>query len=155
MATLYSNQYGSKAGVGTASGALTATTTYFYKGPNLKQKGETITRICVYTGLIATADVLKLAGGIMDGERVDAFTVALTVDADTGNDITANIGTTTTPTGIASASTIFQTVAGGDIRPNAFATTTLTGVNGDEYLVTFTNATEVSATITVTIVSSV
>lgn len=156
MATYYLTPgYGSKAGVTTSAGAITASTTYFYKGPTVNHKGDTCTRVGSYTGTITTGDIWKLAGGIVDGERVVSFTVGLTVDGDTGNDITANIGTTTSPTGIAAASTIFQTVAGGSIPANTLATTGLTGVNGDEYLITFTNGSEVSATYTITIVSTV
>ena len=109
MATYYLTPgYGSKAGVTTSAGAITASTTYFYKGPTVNHKGDTCTRVGSSTGTITTGDIWKLAGGIVDGERVVSFAVGLTVDGDTGNDITANIGTTTSPTGIAAASRAVQ-----------------------------------------------
>lgn len=155
MAALYTTLYGSKAGVGTSSGALSATTTYFYNGPSLGQEGSVCIRKGSYTGTIATGDVLHLAGGLRDGETLISLDISMSADPDTGNDITIDVGTTTDPDGILNDSTGFQGATDITVYTSGQAVPTLVGVNGDEYLITATNATETSAVFTFTIVTGI
>ena len=155
MANLYTDLYGAKQGVGTSSGALSATTSYTYNGPVLGQVGQTLTRTATYVGTIATTDVLHICGGIRDGEKLISMDISFSADPDTGNDITVDIGTTTDPDGILNDSTGFQGLTDITVQCSGQAVPTLLGVNGDEYILTATNATETSATITFTIVTAI
>lgn len=148
MATLYTNLYGEKSGVSTAAGALTTTKSYIYNGPSGQQKGDPTVRVATYTGLIANGDVLKIAGGFLGGERVVSIAGGLTADADTGNDITFNLGSTTAPAGILSGSTGLQAVTGFSVTANSLASTTFAFVAGDDLILTATNGTETSVTFT-------
>lgn len=156
MADLYTSLYGSKAGVGTASGALTATTTYFYNGPCLGQEGQTCLRKATYTGTIANGDVLHLAGGLRDGETLISLDISTSTDPDTDNDGEVDIGTTTDPNGILELSQGLRAAADVNVETSGQADATLVAVNGDEYLLTMTTGEhEVSATYTFTILTGI
>jgi len=155
MANLYTDAYGSVAVLSTASGAVTSTTSRIYKGPTIQAKGNTCTRTHTYTGTIATTDVLHIAGGLVTGEKLVSMDISFSADPDTGNDITVDIGTTTDPDGILNDSTGFQAATDITVQCSGQAVPTLLAVQGDEYILTATNATETSATITFTIVTAV
>ncbi len=155
MANLYTDLYGNVPGLATSSGAIGATTSYIYKGPTLGQKGQTLTRQARYTGTIATTDVLHICGGLRDGEKLVSMDISISTDPDSGNDITIDVGTTTDPDGILNDSTGFQGATDITLQNSGQATPGLVGVNGDEYILTATNATETSATFIFTIVTAI
>jgi hypothetical protein len=112
MATVYSNYYGSVSTVGTASGAVTTSTSYIYKGPMPERKGEVCIRRCSYDlangALGATNTVLKLCK-LAPGEKFVRITISSgDDDLDSDNDYTFDFGTTTTSTLIYTASTVLQ-----------------------------------------------
>ena len=83
-----------------------------YAGPTATGGGELIVRHCTYTGTIpATSDILKLAGGFAEGEKLLRFTLVRSGDADTDNDLTINLGWASAPTRFLSASTGAQATA--------------------------------------------
>ncbi len=155
MANLYTDLFGTVAVQSTASGAVSSTSTRIYKGPSLHDKAATCTRTATYVGTIATTDVLHICGGLRTGEKLVSMDISFSADPDTGNDITVDIGTTTDPDGILNDSTGFQGATDITIQCSGQAVPTLKAVEGDEYILTATNATETSATITFTIVTAV
>jgi hypothetical protein len=155
MANLYTDLYGTVSVQSTSSGAISSTSSRIYKGPALGQKGATLTRTATYTGTIATTDVLHICGGIRTGEKLVSLDVSFSTDPDSGNDITVDIGTTTDPDGILNDSTAFQGATDLTVYTSGQAVPTLLGVDGDEYILTATNATETSAVITFTIVTAI
>lgn len=156
MANLHSSLYGAVSKAVTSSGAITASTDRIYYGPSAQQQGNPVTRIATYTGTIANADVLKIAGGFVDGERLVSLDISTSTDPDTDNDGQVDIGTTTDPNGILAASTGFQAGADVNVETSGQAVATLTFVQGDELILTMTTGEhEVSATYTFTIVTTV
>lgn len=100
MTTYYSNLYGVNP---------SDSTNYIYKGPNPRMVGDVCVRRCTFTGVMAfaTTDKLKLFKATA-GERLIGFANNRSGDPDAANDFTCNIGWTSTPTGVASASTGMQ-----------------------------------------------
>lgn len=83
-----------------------------YAGPTGVGAGDVIVRHATYTGTLpATSDILKLAGGFADGEKLLRFTLVRSGDADTDNDLTVNLGWASAPTRFLSASTGAQAAA--------------------------------------------
>lgn len=101
MATKYSSLY--------AVAPQGASTTYIYKGPNPERTGQVLVRRCTYTGTldVATTDKLKLFEATA-GERLLGFYNNRDGDPDAANDATVNVGFTSAPTGVLSASTGMQ-----------------------------------------------
>lgn len=155
MANLYTDLFGTVSVQSTASGAVSSTSSRIYKGPTLGSKGGTCTRTATFTGTIATTDVLHICGGLVTGEKLVSMDISFSGDPDTGNDITVDVGTTTDPDGILDDSTGFQGATDITVQCSGQAVPTLLAVQGDEYILTATNATETSRVITFTIVTSV
>lgn len=85
------------------------TADYIYKGPHPKEAGQLLVRRCSYTGPLAaaTSDKLKLFQATA-GERLVFIANNRSADPDAANDFTFNLGWTSAPTGVASASTGMQ-----------------------------------------------
>jgi hypothetical protein len=84
MANQYSNLYG------TAPNANSTVVTY--AGPTGQRPGQSVLRYSTFTGTIANADVLYIAGGFVAGEKLVRFTAIRSADGDTDNDATFNLG---------------------------------------------------------------
>lgn len=82
---------------------------YIYKGPHPVRAGEVCVRRCTFTGVMAaaTTDKLKLFDATA-GERLLSIANNRSGDPDAANDFTFNLGFTSAPTGVASASTGMQ-----------------------------------------------
>ena len=100
MTTYYSSLYGVNP---------SDSTNYIYKGPSPSRVGEVCVRRCTFTGVMAfaTTDKLKLFAATA-GERLLGFANNRSGDPDAANDFTVNIGWTSAPTAVASASTGMQ-----------------------------------------------
>lgn len=144
MATKYSSLYGQNP---------SDSTNYIYKGPTPEGVGKLCIRRATFTGTMAAAssDKLKLFKAVA-GERLVHFA---NNRSDNDNDATVNIGWTSAPTAVASASTGMQAVAkleftAGDLVLVAAA------AEGDELEVAMAaGAMEVSATHTFVVISHV
>lgn len=147
MATKYSSLYGQNP---------SDSTNYIYKGPTPEGVGKLCIRRATFTGTMAAAssDKLKLFKAVA-GERLVHFANNRSGDPDAANDATVNIGWTSAPTAVASASTGMQAVAkleltAGDLVLVAAA------AEGDELEVAMAaGAMEVSATHTFVVISHV
>lgn len=98
MATKYASSYG----VNPSNPA-----DYIYRGPSVKTTGEMCIRQMTFKGILAAADILKLCP-LRKGEKLIGFYNNRDGDPDAANDATVNIGTTSAPTLLASASTGMQ-----------------------------------------------
>lgn len=100
MTTYYSSLYGQNP---------SNTAEYIYKGPSPKAVGDVCVRRCTFTGVMAaaTTDNLKLFQAVA-GERLLGVANNRSGDADAANDFTFNLGWTSAPTAVASASTGMQ-----------------------------------------------
>lgn len=145
MTTYYSSAYGVNP---------SDSTNYIYKGPAPDRSGQICVRRVTFTGVMAfaTTDKLKLFKAVA-GERLLSFSNIRSGDPDAANDFTCNIGWTSAPTAVASASTGMQAAAAlefddGDLIAVAAA------AEGDELEVAAAaGAAEVSATHTFVVTS--
>lgn len=136
MANLYSTLYG--------LAPNTNSPQYIYRGPQAERRGQVVLRHCTYTGAIsfATADVLYIAGGFLQGEKIRRITNVRSTDPDSGNDLTFNlgwrIGTSTNPgTAFASASNGMQGTTAFEIT-EAVALPVQAAAEGDDLILTAT-----------------
>lgn len=129
--------------------------TYNYVGPSISRRGEVLSRLVTFTGLLNLADVLKLAGNFVAGEKIVGLTIVPSGDLDTDNDLTVNIGWRDgTGTEFASASTGLQTAAGLNIAAVDLIDLAGAASDGDELeLVVAAGEAEVSGTYTILILS--
>ena len=145
MTTYYSSAYGVNP---------SDSTNYIYKGPHPTASGQICVRRVTFTGVMAfaTTDKLKLFKATA-GERLLCISNNRSGDPDAANDFTFNLGWTSAPTAIASASTGMQAAVAveyddGDLILVAAA------ADGDELEVNAAaGAAEVSATHTFVVTS--
>ena len=115
MAILYSNLYGAIPTVGTSAGAITTTTSYVYKGPTVKSKGEAIVIAGVFdcaNGLLNGTNTQLFLCALPQNGKISRISLAPSADIDSGNTFTFNLGTVALATAYASASTALQAVTG-------------------------------------------
>lgn len=140
MANLYSSLYGLAPNTNSAQ--------YIYRGPNAERRGQVVLRHCTYTGAItfnasaALNDVLYIAGGFLQGEKIRRITNVRSADPDSANDFTFNlgwrIGTSTNPgTAFASASNGMQGTAAFEVT-EAAALPVQAAAEGDDLILTAT-----------------
>lgn len=138
MAILYSNLYGRAPA---ANGNQ-----FIYRGPSLDRAGQVVVRFAQYTGAItfnaspALNDILYIAGGFTEGEKVLRLSNVRSADPDSGNDFTFNlgwrIGTASNPaTAFASASTGMQAAAAFEVTAAA-ALPVQAAAEGDDLILT-------------------
>lgn len=128
---------------------------YNYVGPSISRRGEVLSRLVTFTGTLANADILKLAGNFVAGEKLIGLTIAQSGDGDTDNDLTVNIGWAGgTGTEFASASTGLQATTAIELDAGDLIELAGAAVDGDELqMVVAAGEAEASVTYTVLILS--
>lgn len=143
MATKRSNAY--------AQAPNSVTPQYIYNGPVASRPGDVVSRLVTFTGTLANADVLLLAGSFVKGEKLVRLTIKQSGDADTDNDLTVNIGWVGgTGTEFASASTGLQATTPVELDAGDLIHLAGAAVDGDELKLTVA-AGEAEASVTYTV----
>ncbi len=109
---------------------------YTYRGPSNATVGSITCRYATYTGLMATADSLKIAGGFRENEKVLRISIVQSADGDTDNDLTFNLGFTGALTGMASASIGLQATTAVELDHSNLAAVAAAANSGDELILT-------------------
>lgn len=120
MTTQFSSLYGPAPNANTPA--------WTYRGPNAERRGDLVLRFAQFTGAIAfnanpaLNNVLFIAGGFAEGERIHQIINTRSADPDVGNDFTFNLGFRLgTRTEFAAANTGMQAVAAFEVTPAAAA----------------------------------
>lgn len=115
MASYYTTQFQANTVRGTSAGVDATTSTYYGMSPTIEQEGGEKFIQTVFTNVAATplqfssSDRLFIAGPFPANCRIVSIDVVPSADLDSGNTFTFNLGWTTTPTALLSASTGLQT----------------------------------------------
>lgn len=122
---------------------------FIYSGPHAERRGQTVVRFSTFTGAAVTFnaspalnDVLYVAGGFMQGEKLLRLSNIRSADPDAGNDFTFNlgwrIGTAATPgSAFAAANTGMQAAVAFQITDVA-ALPVQAAAEGDDLILTAT-----------------
>lgn len=145
MTTYYSDAYGVNP---------SDSTNYIYKGPYPTASGQICVRRVTFTGVLAaaTSDVLKLFKATA-GERLLSISNIRSGDPDAVNDFTANIGWTSAPTAVASASIGMQAAAALEFGDGALIAVAAAAEGDELQVAAAAGAAEVSATHTFVVTS--